>query len=237
MKGIFRNDNVPMKRAVREALCNALSNADFHMELGVVIKQYTNKIVFSNPGTLAISKNIALLGGTSKARNKNILSIFSYINIGERGGTGIPLIMAATKEENYPTPVLEDRFNPDETKLTIFIKSIVINNESLYLNGKNLTIGNENLTIGRGKSDFDNKRLTIQSHNDIIKNSNYKVDVKTNLLKIENSFRGKIFFGRRDIARLLKCSSGAAYNLLTYLLELNIVESIKGYGKSKYRFK
>ncbi len=38
MKGIFRDDNVPMKKAIREALCNTLSNADYHMELGVVIK-------------------------------------------------------------------------------------------------------------------------------------------------------------------------------------------------------
>ena len=53
---------------------------------------------------MAISKNIALLGGTSKTRNKTTLDIFSYINIGERGGTGISLITAAAKEENYSSP-------------------------------------------------------------------------------------------------------------------------------------
>lgn len=76
MKGMFRDDYVPMKAAIREALCNALSNADYNMELGVVIKQYHDKLVFINSGTLAIPRNIALLGGTSKARNKNVLSIF-----------------------------------------------------------------------------------------------------------------------------------------------------------------
>lgn len=244
MKGIFRDDNVPMKRAVREALCNTLSNADYHMELGVVIKQYHDKIIFSNPGALAIPKNIALLGGTSKARNKNILDIFSYINIGERGGTGIPLIMATTKEENYPSPILEDRFNPDETKLTIFIKNIVFDNGTLHLSSKNLTVedGNltiddKNLTIEGAKVNLDNGVLTIQTNDDIIKNSNYKTDVKANLLKIENSFRNEEFFGRGDIAQFLNCSSGAAYNLLNYLLELDIIESVKGHGKSKYKFK
>ncbi len=40
MNGIFRDDSSLMKKAVREALCNTLSNADYHGEIGVVIKQF-----------------------------------------------------------------------------------------------------------------------------------------------------------------------------------------------------
>ncbi len=212
MEGIFKDDNVLMKRAILEALCNTLSNADYHMELGVVIKQYHDKIIFTNPGTLAIPKKIALLGGTSKARNQNILSIFSYVNIGERGGTGIPLIIKATKEGNYPDSILEDSFNPDQTKLTIFIKK-----------GNNLNIDDEN--------------VVTHNNNNVIENSNYKKNIKTNLLKIENSFRNKKYFGRSDIVKLINCSSGTAYNLINYLLELKIIENVKGHGKAKYIFK
>lgn len=219
MKGIFRDDNVPMKKAIREALCNTLSNADYHMDLGVVIKQYHDKIVFSNPGALVIPKEIALLGGTSNARNKNILSIFSYVNIGERGGTGIPLILSATKNVNYPSPLLEDSINPDQTKLTIFIKE-----------KENLTIEDENLTIGDEKLTIDNKEI------DKIKNSNYKIDIKESLLKIENTFKNKNYFGRSDIVNLINCSSGTAYNLLSYLLDLKVINIVKGHGKGKYKF-
>ena len=221
MKGIFRDDNVPMKRAVREALCNTLSNADFHMELGVVIKQYHDKIVFSNPGALAIPKSIALLGGTSKARNKNILDIFSYVNIGERGGTGIPLIMTATKEENYPSPILEDMFNPDQTKLTIFIK----NKENSTIDDKNLPIETENLPI-------ETENLPIE----IIGKAKYKHDVKDKLVQIVERYHLEIF-SRTSISNLLSVSDKSAYNLINYLKELGLVEAVIGKGKGKYKFK
>ena len=46
MNGMFRDDSSPMKKAIREALCNTLSNADYYGELGLVIKQYRDKLVF-----------------------------------------------------------------------------------------------------------------------------------------------------------------------------------------------
>ena len=46
MKGIFRDDSSKMKKALREALCNTLSNADYNNELGLVIKQYHDRIEF-----------------------------------------------------------------------------------------------------------------------------------------------------------------------------------------------
>ena len=236
MKGIFRDDNVPMKRAVREALCNTLSNADFHMELGVVIKQYHDRIVFSNPGALAIPKNIALLGGTSKARNKNILDIFSYINIGERGGTGIPLIMTATKAENYPSPILEDRFNPDQTKLTIFIKNI---NDSPNANSKNLTIDKQNLPIETENLPIETENLPIETENlpiEIIGKSKYKQNVKDKLVQIVKHYHFEIF-SRTNISNLLSVSDKSAYNLINYLKELDLIESVIGKGKGKYKFK
>ena len=165
-----------------------------------------------------------MLGGTSKARNKNILDIFSYINIGERGGTGIPLIMTATKEENYPNPILEDRFNPDETKLTIFIKNITL--EDIHqLNSKNLPIETENLPI-------ETENLPIE----IIGKAKYKQDVKDKLVQIVEHYRSEIF-SRTNISNLLSVSDKSAYNLINYLKELDLIEAVVGKGKGKYKFK
>lgn len=122
MEGIYRVDTTPMHKAIREALCNTLSNADFNNTRGLVIRQYEDRIEFTNPGALAMPLDKALTGGFSDARNKMILTIFNNIRIGERGGTGIPRIWAATKDANYPTPILKDEFNPDITELTVFIK-------------------------------------------------------------------------------------------------------------------
>lgn len=78
MNGMFRDDSSPMKKAIREALCNTLSNADYNGELGLVIKQYHDKLVFSNPGILAMPLEQIMLSGEPKARNKTILNIFSF---------------------------------------------------------------------------------------------------------------------------------------------------------------
>lgn len=72
---------------------------------------------FSNPGALAFPLEKMILGGDSQARNKNILKIFSLVNIGERAGSGFPLILSATEDENLPTPTIEESFNPSQTKL------------------------------------------------------------------------------------------------------------------------
>lgn len=81
MDGIFRDDSSPMKKAIREALCNTLSNADYHNELGLVIKQYHDKIIFSNPGILAMPLKQILQGGESRARNRTILNMFSFVKL------------------------------------------------------------------------------------------------------------------------------------------------------------
>lgn len=124
MKGIYRDDSSIMKKAIREALCNTLSNADYHGGLSVVVTQYHDKIVFSNPGSLVLPLEQIYIGGQSKARNKTILNMFSFVNIGERAGSGFPLILKATKESNFPSPIIYDQFNPDCTILTIFITKV-----------------------------------------------------------------------------------------------------------------
>lgn len=137
MNGMFRDDSSPMKKAIREALCNTLSNADYNGELGLVIKQYHDKLVFSNPGILAMPLEQIMLSGEPKARNKTILNIFSFVNIGERAGSGYPSIINAAKDGNYPTPEVYDKFNPDVTKLTIFIKKLASHDENLGNDVKN----------------------------------------------------------------------------------------------------
>ena len=57
LDGIYRTDDTPIHVAVREALANCLSNADFLLSGSVVIRKYPDKIVLSNPGTIRLGKN------------------------------------------------------------------------------------------------------------------------------------------------------------------------------------
>ena len=83
-----------------------------------------------------------MLGGESKARNRTILNIFSFVNIGERVGSGYHLILKTTKEGNYHISEVYDMFNPDVTKITIFIKKLPLQGENPDIEVKNRILKN-----------------------------------------------------------------------------------------------
>lgn len=115
-----RIDDTEMHKAMREALCNAISNSDFYQAQGLVIKKYADKVEFVNPGCLRMSTKQIFKGGESDARNKTILKMFNLVGIGERAGSGFPLIVRACKEFGYNEPIISDTYSPDRTKLVIF---------------------------------------------------------------------------------------------------------------------
>lgn len=128
LDGVQRIDDTDMHKALREALCNTLSNADYYGTRGVVIKKYQDRIEFANPGCMRMSIEEALAGGNTDPRNETILKIFSLIKIGERAGTGIQTIMNVVKKSGYDSIKIEETFNPDRTKMTIYLTSNDTNN-------------------------------------------------------------------------------------------------------------
>jgi predicted HTH transcriptional regulator len=45
--------------------------------------------------------------------------MFNLINIGERSGSGVPNIFNTWEDEGWKEPVIEERFDPDRTVLTL----------------------------------------------------------------------------------------------------------------------
>ena len=230
LEGIFRVDDTNVHKAMREALCNTISNADFNDTSGIVIKQYNDRVVFSNPGTLGLPLEKMLIGGDSQARNKNILKIFSLVNIGERAGSGIPLIFTASEDAGLPIPLITETFNPAQTTLVFYIqdKSKMIN---IPDEDKILPIKEEILPFGNNNLPIDEKKLPIA----IITNSNYNNRVKEKLIFIVNNLYND-FITRSKIKSLLFVSDKTAYNLIINLLDLELIEPVKGQGKGCYRF-
>ena len=119
MEGIDRVDETSLHVALREGLCNAISNADFTQRRGLVVKKYFDHIEYHNPGCLRIPAEIAFKGGDSDPRNKTILKMWNLVGVGERSGSGLPKILAACNEFGLPKPELYDEYNPDRSHLII----------------------------------------------------------------------------------------------------------------------
>lgn len=120
---VTRDDDTPVHKALREVLANALIHADYHGRRGIVIDKYPKRLEVSNPGTLRVSKSVAISGGTSDARNGKIFNIFSLVRIGERSGMGISSLYGVWKQERFTQPSIAESYEPDRTKVTVEYES------------------------------------------------------------------------------------------------------------------
>ncbi len=114
-----RIDETDIHEAVREVVANALIHADYHGRQGIVVEKKYNEIKVSNPGTMRISKEIAIEGGRSDPRNAQVFNIFSLIGIGERSGTGLSNLYALWGQHGFAAPVIREEFDPEKTIISI----------------------------------------------------------------------------------------------------------------------
>ena len=120
---VTRDDDTPVHKALREVLANALIHADYHGRRGIVIDKYPKRLEVSNPGTLRMSKSVAIAGGTSDARNGKIFNIFSLVRIGERSGMGLSSLYGVWAKEKFAAPSIVESYEPDRTKVMVEFES------------------------------------------------------------------------------------------------------------------
>ncbi len=120
---VTRDDDTSVHKALREVLANALIHADYHGRRGIVIDKYPQRLEVSNPGTLRMSKSVAIAGGTSDARNGKIFNIFSLVRIGERSGMGLSSLYGVWENEKLAEPSIVESYEPDRTKVTVEFES------------------------------------------------------------------------------------------------------------------
>lgn len=122
LEGISRIDDTPAHKALREALVNCLTNADYYGRRGLVALWTPDKIELANPGGFRVDVDKALVGGVSDPRNATMLKIFSFVEIGERAGSGLPKIHDGWTSCGYEPPEYEESFDPDRTTLILPLK-------------------------------------------------------------------------------------------------------------------
>ncbi len=93
---------------------SAFANTD-----GGTIDKYPKRLEVSNPGTLRMSKSVAIAGGTSDARNGKIFNIFSLVRIGERSGMGLSSLYGVWKRVKFTEQSIDESYELDRTKVTV----------------------------------------------------------------------------------------------------------------------
>lgn len=115
----IRIDESPMHTALREAFVNALVHCDYSADGNIVIEQKKDRLIFSNPGTLLISKQQYYQGGSSVCRNTALQQMFMLIGSAEKAGSGVDKILAGWEDAKWKRPYIEESDHPDKVILTM----------------------------------------------------------------------------------------------------------------------
>ena len=119
-KDLKRMDDGVMDKIIREALLNAVVNADYHISEGVVVERREGFVIVNNPGTFRIPLEKAEAGGISDPRNPTVLKMFNLVGFGERAGSGIPRMLSLCVKNSIPRPHFGEQNRPDRVTVTIY---------------------------------------------------------------------------------------------------------------------
>lgn len=248
----IREETTPFHKSLRELLANALIHADYHGRRGIVIEKQFNRLMFRNPGGLRMSKEEAIAGGNSDARNAKIFNIFALINVGERSGMGLSDLFARWAEAGYDRPTVSESYEPDQVTVSVQIE----------VTGEALTKKTESGTLpsswdsAAGKWDFDPAKwdLPIEKWDSAIQkwdDAFRKWGIEIFLQKIQSQ-RPAFHSTMVDLYLSLGCEGllsvsvvkelegmthGSANRLMNRLRELDLIVSVSGHGAGKYRFR
>ena len=104
--GIYRVDKyeIPPK-SIREVIANAVIHRSYLEPNDIQVALYDNRLEITSPGMLLSGVNVKRMKeGYSKLRNRAIASVFAYVNIIEKWGSGIPRIMDEMREYGLQEP-------------------------------------------------------------------------------------------------------------------------------------
>ena len=128
LEGMYRVEDTPAHEAMREALVNMLTNADFRSSRAVVCRWTNEGFEFVNPGGFRVDIDRAYRGGASDARNKTMLKMFTMIDIGERAGSGVPNMVEQWESCGYGRPVLSEEVDPEVSTVFLPISGLSADN-------------------------------------------------------------------------------------------------------------
>jgi len=98
------------KRALQEAVINAIVHRDYEIADPVRISIFSDRIEIRSPGTLhwGVDREKFKAGKASpRWRNQSFSYLFNKLQLAQSEGQGIPTIIRTMKEEGHPDPVFE----------------------------------------------------------------------------------------------------------------------------------
>ena len=106
LEGVYRQDvyEIPTE-SIRELIINAVIHRSYLDRNNIQIAIYDNRLEVTSPGKLAMGQTMdRMKEGYSKIRNEALANAFSYMNLIEHWGSGIPRIINTVLEAGLREP-------------------------------------------------------------------------------------------------------------------------------------
>ena len=183
LDGNTRVEETPAHVAIREAFINLCVHSDFSVNANLLVKHVKNTFIFSNPGTMLITKSQYYKGGQSVCRNKSLQKMFMMLGAAEKAGSGVDKILKGWSDSNWRSPYIETSFRPDTINLYLPMVSLLdenVKNGLIRLFGKGVVHVKHNwlmtlaLTFTEGYVTNERLRYALKIHKadiyDLLKN-------------------------------------------------------------------
>ena len=110
LEGIYRKDVYELPPdSIRELIINAVMNCSFLQSSHIQVAIYDDRLEITSPGGLLPGVTLdKMKEGYSKIRNRALAHAFSYMNLIEAWGSGIPKLMASMQEYGLREPEFMD---------------------------------------------------------------------------------------------------------------------------------
>ncbi len=110
IEGIYRKEMYELPpESIRELIVNAVMNCSFLQPAHIQVAIYDDRLEITSPGGLLPGVTIERMKeGYSQIRNRALAHAFSYMNLIEEWGTGIPRIMREMEEYGLQEPEFID---------------------------------------------------------------------------------------------------------------------------------
>ena len=209
------------ERSIFEALVNALIHREY-LILGseVHIDIFDDRLTIYSPGGMADGSRIQerdISNIPSTRRNPVLADVFARLGYMERQGSGFKKITESYRSAHNYRPELEPKFYSDRVSFEVTLYNL---NYALDDNAEeNIAIEDEKLAIRVAIAQANASQKTIDK-----------------ALELFSELGIDRIFGRTDIATATNVSLTSAGNLIAKLKQIGVVETVKGYGKGKYKF-
>ncbi len=123
--------------------------------------------------------------------------------------------------------------------LEVFLRNLLLN-EKNELHNQNLHISG---ILNEEKVDIENEKVDIQDPKVDIENvlsekgSDFSIKTTVHIHRLFEKFGFDEVFGRSAVMELLELKGSGASKLLSDLVQADIIETVSGHGKGKYKFK